>query len=54
MQNGTDRENSGAEALTSASNFFSLIRIYSCDFEAMVILRWLLLYMRFIVTEKYH
>ena len=39
MQNGTDRENNGAGVLTSASNFFSLIRIYNCDFETMMILR---------------
>lgn len=39
MQNETDRENSGAGVLTSASNFFSLIKIYNCDFETMLILR---------------
>ncbi len=32
MQNGTDRENSGAGVLTSASNFFGFIKISSCDF----------------------
>lgn len=39
MQNGTDRENSGAGVLTSASNFFGLIKIYNYDFETMLILR---------------
>ena len=39
MQNGTDRENSGAGVLTSASNFFAHIKIYSFDFETMAILR---------------
>lgn len=39
MQNGTDRENSGAEVLTSASNFFGFIKISSCDFGTIMILR---------------
>lgn len=52
MQNETDRENNGAGVLTSASNFFGLIRIYSCDFETMLLLRWLLFYVRLVVIEK--
>lgn len=39
MQNGTDRENNGAGVLTSASNFFGLIKIYNYDFETLLILR---------------
>lgn len=39
MQNGTDRENNGAGVLTSASNFFGLIKIYNCDFGTIMILR---------------
>ncbi len=52
MQNETDRENNGSGVSTSASNFFGLIRIYNCDFETMMILRWILLYIRFVVIEK--
>ena len=39
MQNGTDRENSGAGVLTSASIFFGFIKISSCDFGTIMILR---------------
>lgn len=49
MQNGIDRENSGAGVLTSASNFFGLIKIYNCDFETLLILRWFPFYVRFVV-----
>ena len=39
MQKVTSRKNSGAGVLTSASNFFGFIKISSCDFETMAILR---------------
>lgn len=39
MQKVTSRKNSGAGVLTSASNFFTHIKIYSFDFETMAILR---------------